>query len=122
MCFRVTVEGLLMGLAKLLLDHDADVNARMTARPPTKGTYDGNAMSLVGATPFFLAVKASDTALMRLLLDHGADPTIDNSDNTPPLLVAAGLGFIEGQVLASEAQALEAGSRGTTKRRRCCAS
>ena len=97
-----------LDLARLLLAHGADVNARMTARPPTKGTYDGNFMSLVGATPLFLAVKASDTALMRLLLDHGADVRLGNDDNTTPLLVAAGIGFLEGQVLAEEAHALEA--------------
>lgn len=97
-----------LDLARLLLAHGADVNARMTARPPTKGTYDGNFMSLVGATPLLLAVKASDTALMRLLLDHGADIRLGNDDNTTPLLVAAGIGFLEGQVLAEEADALEA--------------
>ena len=95
-------------LAEMLLSHGADVNARMTAKPPTKGTYDYNYMSLVGATPFFLAVKAADTAMMRLLLDHGADPTIGNEDQTTPLLVAAGIGYIEGQISASEAQALDA--------------
>ena len=97
-----------LSLAKVLLAHGADVNARMTARPPTKGTYDGNAMSLVGATPFFLAVKAADITLMRLFLEHGADQTLGNSDDTPPLFVAAGLGFIEGQVHATEDEALEA--------------
>ena len=97
-----------LDLARLLLTHGADVNARMTARPPTKGTYDGNFMSLVGATPLLLAVKASDTALMRLLLDHGADVRLGNDDNTTPLLVAAGIGFLEGQVPAEEADALEA--------------
>ena len=95
-------------LARLLLAHGADVNARMTARPPTKGTYDGNFMSLVGATPLLLAVKASDIELMRLLLDHGADVRLGNEDNTTPLLVAAGIGFLEGQVLAEEADAFEA--------------
>ena len=96
-----------LGLAEVLLAHGADVNARLTANPPKNGTYDYNYMSLVGATPFFLAVKASDTTLMRLLLDHGADPTLANADNTTPLLVAAGIGYIEGQILASEAQAFE---------------
>ena len=97
-----------LDLARLLLAHGADVNARMTARPPAKGTYDGNSMSLVGATPLLLAVKASDTELMRLLLDHGADVRLGNENNTTPLLVAAGIGFLEGQVLAEEADAFEA--------------
>ena len=30
--------------------------------------------SLVGATPFWLAARISDPALMRLLAEHGADP------------------------------------------------
>ena len=97
-----------LDLTKLLLAHGSDVNARMTARPPAKGTYDGNFMSLVGATPLFLAVKASDTELMRLLLDHGADARLGNENDTTPLLVAAGIGFLEGQVPAEEADALEA--------------
>ena len=33
-----------------------------------------NWMSFVGATPFFIAAKGADLALMRLLIEHGADP------------------------------------------------
>ena len=95
-------------LARMLLAHGADINARMTVNPPKNGTYDYNYMSLVGATPFFLAVKAADTTLMGLLLDHGADPSIPNTDGTTPLLVAAGIGYIEGQILTSEARAFDA--------------
>ena len=95
-------------LSRILLSQGADVNARMTADPPKNGTYDYTYMSHVGATPLFLAVKASDTAMTRLLLDHGADPAIGNDENTTPLLVAAGIGYIEGQILASEEKAFEA--------------
>ncbi len=97
-----------LALAELLLAHGAEVNARMTADPPKNGTYDYTYMSHVGATPLFLAVKASDTAMTRLLLDHGADPAIGNDENTTPLLVAAGIGYIEGQIIASEEKAFEA--------------
>ena len=95
-------------LARMLLAHGADVDARMTADPPKNGTYDYTYMSHVGATPLFLAVKASDTAMTHLLLDHGADPAIGNDENTTPLLVAAGIGYIEGQIIASEGKAFEA--------------
>ena len=97
-----------LALAELLLAHGADVDARMSADPPKNGTYDYTYMSHVGATPLFLAVKASDTTMTRLLLDHGADPAIGNDENTTPLLVAAGIGYIEGQILASEEMAFEA--------------
>ena len=97
-----------LALAELLLARGADVNARMSADPPRNGTYDYTYMSHVGATPLFLAVKASDTAMTRLLLDHGADPAIGNDENTTPLLVAAGIGYIEGQIIASEERAFEA--------------
>ena len=97
-----------LALAELLLAHGADVNARMTTDPPKNGTYDYTYMSHVGATPLFLAAKASDTAMTRLLLDHGADPAIGNDENTTPLLVAAGIGYIEGQIIAAEEKAFEA--------------
>ena len=97
-----------LALAELLLARGADVNARMSADPPKNGTYDYTYMSHVGATPLFLAVKASDTAMTRLLLDHAADTAIGNDENTTPLLVAAGIGYIEGQIIASEERAFEA--------------
>ena len=96
-----------LGLARVLLAHGAEPNARMTTNPPKNGTYDYNYMTLVGATPLLLAVKASDTSMMRLLVDHGADPSIGNVEHTTPLIVAAGIGYIEGQILASEAGAFE---------------
>ena len=94
-------------LAKKLLAHGADVNARMTQNPPKRGSYDYNYMPFIGATPLFLAAKASDEVLMRLLLKHGADLAIGNKNETTPLLVSAGIGYVEGQIVASEAQAFE---------------
>ena len=45
---------------------------------------------------------------MRLVLDHGAEPSTGNDERTTPLLVAAGIGYIEGQILASEEKAFDA--------------
>ena len=72
-----------------MLDAGGDVNARMT----TNGMKDGqrNRLNRLGATPFFLAAKVTDTEAMRVLLDAGADATIPSADGTTPLMVAAGV-------------------------------
>ena len=77
-------------LARALVAHGADVDARQTAEP-----RDGyrNQLDRIGATPFLLAAKAVDLDLMRLLLDLGADPRLTNRDGATALLVAAGVGI-----------------------------
>ncbi|MYD88711.1 MAG: hypothetical protein F4Y14_22700, partial [Acidobacteria bacterium] len=66
-----------------------DVNTRMTVN----GMKDGqrNRLNRLGATPFFLAAKVTDTEAMRVLLDAGADATIPSADGTTPLMVASGV-------------------------------
>ena len=66
-----------------------DVDARMT----TNGMKDGqrNRLNRLGATPFFLAAKVTDTEAMRLLVEAGADATVPNADGTTPLMAAAGV-------------------------------
>ena len=71
-----------------LVKRGADVNARATRRPPLGTT----GLNTTGATPFLLAARTADAALMRELVKLGADPLIPNADNTTPLLVAAGIG------------------------------
>lgn len=94
-----------LDLAKALIAHGANVNGRMTKEP-----RDGwrNWMNRVGATPFILAAKAADPELMHLLLEHGADPTLESKDHTTALLAAAGVGFWQGESPGSEHDALEA--------------
>ena len=66
-----------------------DVDARMT----TNGMKDGqrNRLNRLGATPFFLAAKVTDTEAMRVLAEAGADAVTPNADGTTPLMVAAGV-------------------------------
>ena len=66
-----------------------DVDARMT----TNGMKDGqrNRLNRLGATPFFLAAKVTDTEAMRVLVEAGADAVTPNADGTTPLMVAAGV-------------------------------
>ena len=61
-----------------------------------------------GATAFLIAAKANDVAVMRELLDHGADPFIPTSNGTTPLMVAAGVGHAPGITRSTEREALAA--------------
>ncbi len=50
-------------------------------------------VDLTGQTPFLRAAAAGDLRVMRLLLDHGADPNIATDTGTTPLMVAAGVNW-----------------------------
>lgn len=79
-------------LAAALLAAGAGVDARFTDRVPAlRGDYVSRA-PYKGATPFWLAARAADLEMMRLLLDAGADPALPNAFGTTPLMVASGLG------------------------------
>jgi hypothetical protein len=49
-----------------------------------------------GATAFWRAAQSSDLVVMKLLLEHGADPNIATNVGVTPLQVAAGIGWVEG--------------------------
>jgi len=62
-----------------------------------------------GATPFLRAAQSGDVDLMKLLLANGADPKIATTNGDTALIVAAGVGWVEGVTYeVSEAQNLEA--------------
>jgi ankyrin repeat protein len=65
-------------MAGALLARGADANAPLKVWTPTRrSSKDHNfAPELVGATPFWLAARFTQPAMMRLLLKHGADPTV----------------------------------------------
>src|SRR5262249_55581766 len=66
-------------------------------------------LNRVGATPFLLAAATDDAALMRLLVDLGADPLVGNADHCTPLMAAAGVGTLApGEEAGTEPEALEA--------------
>ena len=79
-----------LDLARMLAARGANVNARLTKEPK-----DGNRNMLnrIGATPFLMAAKSDDVALMRVLLDLGADASITTTLGTTPLMAAAGVGI-----------------------------
>jgi ankyrin repeat protein len=90
---------------KKIVAAGADVNARVEKRPPAGIT----SLNFVGGTPFLLAARTGDAALMRLLAELGADSVLPNEDNTTPILVAAGVGTqAPGEDPGTESEVLEA--------------
>jgi len=80
-----------LDIAKQLVAHGADVNARQT-KEPNADMEGRNSLNRFGATAFFLAAKSCDVPMMQTLLELGADPFLGNVDGDTPLMVAAGVG------------------------------
>lgn len=90
---------------QMLVDQGADLDARITKRPPAGIT----ALNMVGGTPFLVASRTADTELMRLLAELGANPLLPNEDDATPLMVAAGLGTSSpGEDPGTEPEVMEA--------------
>jgi ankyrin repeat protein len=96
-----------MRVIKSLLKHGADVNARNTDMEP-RWSGARYRRRQVGLTPFLAAARQADTEVMRLLLEHGADPKMNTPLNITPLMLAAGIAWASNQDRASEEQVLEA--------------
>jgi hypothetical protein len=62
----------------------------------TRTVFTNQWLSEDGATAFLRASQSGDLVLMKLLLEHGADPKINTVLNVTPLQVAAGIGWVEG--------------------------
>jgi ankyrin repeat protein len=97
-----------LDLAKALLDHGANPNARIelrerafgregTSRNPPLIHLGRHLLTFSGATPFYLAARNGDAPYMRLLAAHGADPKLPNVLGITPLIVACGLDYWEGE-------------------------
>ena len=100
-----------LDLARKLLAHGGDPNVRVAWKELKRGGFDlgmvvnnppninvgRNYITLVGATPFYLAAKHSDVELMRVLAAHGANPTIPTVQGVTPFMAAAGIGFWQGE-------------------------
>src|SRR5438105_2878957 len=96
-----------IGVITSLLAHGADVNGRISMEEP-RWSGARYRRHLAGATAFLFAAKSADVEVMRLLLAHGADPTINTEENITPLMAAAGIAWASNQDRASESQVLEA--------------
>jgi ankyrin repeat protein len=97
-------------LITALLKKGADPNLR-TDTTPVHGLmqFDGSWVNFDGQTPFIRAALSGDIAVMRLLLQHGADPNIATTQGSTALMAASGINWIPAQTFTrSEADYVEA--------------
>ena len=98
-------------LMNVLLAHRANANAQLRSAALYRAHTPGEPALGEGATPLMRAAKNGDVATMRLLLEHGADPSLRQKNGTTALMLAAGLGRGLGVFAgdyASDAQMLNA--------------
>jgi uncharacterized protein len=101
-------------LIKVLLANGADPNARLGGPLMQRHHTGGDRALGEGSTPFMRAAKSGDVAVMRLLLDAGADPKLTQPNLANALMLAAGMGWRDGSPAApsydqgSERDAIEA--------------
>ncbi len=93
---------------RILLDRGANPNVRLQADTEVHQGMSALWLKEAGATPLLRAALCGDLTVVRLLLQHGADPKIPTFDHTTPLMVASGVGWAEGMMREySEEQTLE---------------
>src|SRR5262245_7991622 len=81
-------------LIRQLLDAGANPNALVDNTPRSR-MREGSPR-IVFATSLMRVAFAGDLDLVKLLLEHGADPTVISRDGETMIEAAAGLGFIQG--------------------------
>jgi len=100
-----------IGLIEKLLDRGAKPNAQLKAPSLQRAHTPGDRNLGEGTTPLMRAARNGDAAAMRLLLKHGADPSIQQKTHVTALILASGLGRglgVFNDEFATEAQQLEA--------------
>jgi uncharacterized protein len=99
-----------LDLIKALLNKGANTNAK-TDTVPVHGLmqFDASWVNFDGETSFVRAALSGDIEVMRLLLEHGADPNIATTQGTTALMAASGINWIPGQTFTHpEAEYIEA--------------
>jgi uncharacterized protein len=91
----------LLEIVRVLLERGANPNSRTVETVPIRTWMMGigslSWVDFTGMTPFLLASLAADLNVMRLLLQHGADPHIPTFGGTTALMAAAGINWVVDQ-------------------------
>ncbi len=86
-----------LAMIKQLLAADADLKATITGKVKHRGSFDMRWTDLKGGTPFLRAAWNGDIEVMKLLLEHGADPNVATEKKETALLLLSGAGWPLGQ-------------------------
>jgi ankyrin repeat protein len=84
-----------LDVVRLLLARGADPNRPYTKLIPPRQAQ-GDIRVPPGSTPLYRAVKSTDLAVVRLLMEKGANPSLAAKDGSTPLMVACGFGARRG--------------------------
>ncbi len=99
-------------IVTMLLERGANVNAALRQQVPYRTKLDrgGDGVLGAGTTPLIRAAKAGDVAVVKLLLEHGADPKATTRNGVSALMMAANVGTREEDMTGrgkTEAMAIE---------------
>ena len=93
-----------------LLEKGVDVDAQTReVFPQRRFIYslgDVSWVDFTGQTAFLRAALSGDISVMRLLLEHGADPNITTFAGTTPLMAAAGVNWVVAQTFTESPETL----------------
>jgi ankyrin repeat protein len=96
-------------LCRILLDRKPNLNAALTTSLPGRSGMDfGDTTLGEGTTPLMRAARAGDVAMIRMLLEKGADWKLTTKDGNTAGMFAAGVGYRDKNTRGSEPDALEA--------------
>src|SRR5262249_1410565 len=81
-----------LDLIKELLQQGSSPNGELKAPAMQRAHTPGDRNLGEGATPLMRAARNGDAPAMRVLLEHGADPSMQQKNHITALMLAAGLG------------------------------